>query len=47
MRKALVKFSGVIASIALVVTAMNVNTACICLIHQPKLPKGAEKLLRF
>ena len=47
MRKTLVKFSGVIASLALMVTAMNVNTTCIWLIHQPKLPKGAEKLRRF
>ena len=47
MKKVLIKLGGVIASLALMVTAMNVNTTCICLIHQPKLPKGAEKLRRF
>ncbi|SHI74133.1 cyclic lactone autoinducer peptide [Lutispora thermophila] len=47
MRKALIKFSGVIACLALFVTKMNVNTACTFLIHQPKLPKGAEKLRKF
>ncbi len=47
MRKTLVKLSGVIVGLALMVTAMNVNTTCIWLIHQPKLPKGAEKLRRF
>lgn len=47
MRKALTKLSGVIASLALMVTTMNVNTTCICLIHQPKLPKGAEKLRKL
>lgn len=47
MKKALMKFSGVIASLALMVTVMNANTTCIWLIHQPKLPKGAEKLRKF
>ncbi len=47
MKKVLIKLGGVIASLALMVTAMNVNTTCICLIHQPKLPKGAEKLRKF
>lgn len=34
-------------SFALAITALNVNTTCYFLIHQPKLPKGAEKLRRF
>ncbi|MEA4960381.1 cyclic lactone autoinducer peptide [Lutispora sp.] len=47
MKKVLIKLGGVIASLALMVTTMNVNTTCIWLIHQPKLPKGAEKLRKF
>ncbi|SHI75131.1 cyclic lactone autoinducer peptide [Lutispora thermophila] len=47
MKKALIKLSSLIASFALFITTMNVNTTCICLIHQPKLPKGAENLRKF
>ncbi len=28
-------------------TAANVNSACLFVAHQPKLPKGAEKLRKF
>ena len=41
------KFAGVIAALALMVTAANVNAACAFVIHQPKLPEGAEKLRRL
>ncbi len=47
MRKLVLKFGSVIASFALMITALNVNTTCHFLIHQPKLPKGAEKLRKF
>jgi AgrD protein len=47
MRNLMVKLSKAVACLALSVTTMNVNTTCICLIHQPKLPKGAEKLRKF
>ncbi|WMJ77722.1 MULTISPECIES: cyclic lactone autoinducer peptide [unclassified Sedimentibacter] len=47
MRKLVLKFGSVIASFALMITALNVNSTCYFLIHQPKLPKGAEKLRRF
>lgn len=47
MKKIIMKFSAVIAGLALMITTMNVNTTCICLIHQPKLPKGAEKYRKF
>ena len=33
-----------VAAMALMVTALNVNTTCIWLSHQPKLPQGADKL---
>ncbi|WP_243150454.1 cyclic lactone autoinducer peptide [Clostridium sporogenes] len=29
------------------VTAYNINAACIFLVHQPKMPKCAEKLRKF
>ncbi|SNT12758.1 cyclic lactone autoinducer peptide [Anaerovirgula multivorans] len=47
MKKIIMKLSAVIAGLALMITTMNVNTTCICLIHQPKLPKGAEKYRKF
>jgi len=39
--------SLLVASTALAVTAMNANSACIFMIHQPKLPKDASKLRKF
>ena len=44
VKKIILRFSGVLASLALLVTSMNVNTTCLYLAHQPKLPEGAEKL---
>ncbi|MGL5254198.1 MAG: cyclic lactone autoinducer peptide [Brevinema sp.] len=35
------------AAMALMVTAMNINAACIFLVHQPKLPAGAKALHKF
>lgn len=47
MKRMILKFSGVLASLALAVTSLNVNTCCIFFLHQPKLPKGAEKLIKY
>lgn len=47
MKKTILKIGGMVASIALAVTALTVNVACIFIIHQPKLPKEAYKLRRF
>ena len=47
MKKAITKFSGVVASLALFVTALNVNATCAFIIHQPKLPEEAKKLRKF
>ena len=47
MKKMILKLSGVVASLALVITSANVNSACMFLVHQPELPKGAEKLRKF
>jgi len=44
LKNFLMKFGDKIASFALMITAINDNTTCICFIHQSKLPKGAEKL---
>lgn len=41
------KLGGMSASLALMVTALNVNTACMLIAHQPKLPKGTENLRKF
>lgn len=41
------KAGKTIARLALMVTTMNVNSACMLFAHQPKLPKGAEKLRKF
>jgi len=43
----LIKLGGMVASFGLLVTAINANTNCICFIHQPEMPKGAEKLRKF
>ena len=32
------------AAMALMFTVRNVNTTCVWLAHQPKLPQGADKL---
>jgi AgrD protein len=47
MKNIMVKFAGVVASLALMVTAANVNMGCMFIMHQPKLPEGAEKLRKF
>lgn len=47
LKSAMLKYGGTIASLALVITAINVNTACMFAGHQPKLPEGSEKLRKF
>lgn len=39
--------STIIANVAKTVTTMNVNSACMCFAHQPKLPETAKKLRKF
>lgn len=41
------KFAGVIAMLALMVTAVSVNHICVFVAHQPELPEGAKKLRKF
>jgi len=47
MKNLFAKYAGVIAALALMVTATSVNRACVLIVHQPKLPEGAEKLRRL
>lgn len=47
MNKVLYALSGLVATLALTVTTLNVNSACILYVHQPKLPEGAEKLSKI
>lgn len=47
MKKLMLKFGGLLACLALLVTTVNVNQACILLVHQPKLPQGAKNLRKF
>lgn len=47
MKNLFTKYAGVIAALALMVTAANVNRGCLLVMNQPKLPEGAEKLRRF
>lgn len=42
-----IKISGLLASLALLITTYNANVACIFLVHQPQMPKGAQKLRKF
>ncbi|MDD3172890.1 MAG: cyclic lactone autoinducer peptide [Herbinix sp.] len=47
MKKLIYKIGGIVACLSLMVTVMNVNSSCMIFAHQPKLPKGAEKLRKF
>lgn len=47
MKGFMLKYGGAIASFALMITALNVNAACLFHGHQPRLPEGSEKLRKF
>ena len=47
MKNLIYKLSGTVAGLALMATALNVNSACYYFIHQPELPQGAEKLSKI
>ncbi|WP_082760091.1 cyclic lactone autoinducer peptide [Abyssisolibacter fermentans] len=40
----MLKFAGGLASIALMITTLNVNSTCMFIIHQPKMTESASKL---
>lgn len=41
------RFGGVLAALAMMVTALTVNSTCIYLTHQEELPENAKKLRKF
>ena len=47
MKNFIAKYASVIAAIALMVTTVSVNRACMLIYHQPEMPEGAEKLRRL
>lgn len=47
MKTIITKFGPMLAAIALVVTAVGVNTACSWVAYQPELPEEARKLRKF
>lgn len=47
MKQTLIKLGTSLASLALMVTALNVNATCMLFVHQPKLPDNAKKLRKF
>lgn len=46
-KNVVLKFGMVLASFALMVTSLNVNTTCMFIAHQPELPQGSSKLRKF
>ncbi|MGO1369244.1 MAG: cyclic lactone autoinducer peptide [Senegalia sp. (in: firmicutes)] len=42
--KTALKISTLLAGFAFLMTLMNVNSTCLVMMHQPKLPEGSEKL---
>lgn len=47
MKNVIRKIGGYVAALALTVTAMDVNSACTFIIHQPELPADAAKLSKI
>ena len=47
MKPVVFKVGAALASVALTFTTLNVNSACLLFVHQPKLPENAQKLRRF
>ena len=47
MKNGLLKCGTALASLALLVTSLNVNTTCMLFVHQPKLPDRSKKLRNF
>ncbi len=47
MRRNMIRFSKLLASLALMITSLNINTACLFIAHQPRLPEEANKLRKF
>lgn len=47
MKKILMKYSGMLAAVAMVFTTLTANTACTWMSYQEELPETAKKLRKF
>ena len=47
MKRILLRLGKGLAGLALMITALNVNTTCLFTMHQPKLPADSKKLSKF
>jgi len=47
MQEFITRIGTLMACFALTITTINVNSACMMFLHQPKLPDGATKLRKF
>ncbi len=47
LKTIMIKFSGLFAAVALMITAATANAACAFVMHQPEMPEGAKKLRKF
>jgi cyclic lactone autoinducer peptide len=47
MKNIFIKVGGMLAGLALMITALNINTTCMMYSYQPKLPAKVQKLRRF
>lgn len=47
MKNFYAKYACAIAALAIMVTTASVNRACFLVMHQPKLPEGADKLRKL
>jgi cyclic lactone autoinducer peptide len=47
MNKISIGMSRIVSCLALMVTVMNVNSACFFLMHQPELPKDSDSLRKY
>lgn len=46
-KKLLYTLGSLVSSFALMITALNVNTTCAFIAHQPEVPDSAKKLRKF
>ncbi len=47
MKRFMLKACTALSTLALLITAANVNVTCVAAMHQPELPVGAEKLSKI
>ncbi len=47
MKKFMLKYSGMLAAFALVITTVVANSACVWITHQEQLPESAKALRKF